>query len=125
MIKGIHHVCLKCDTPEAFERVKAFYAELLELPVKREFPNGIMFDTGAGLIEIFNNEAGCPEQGAVAHFALLTDDVDGCIERVRRAGYPVTKEPKDTVVASLPPWPIRFAFCNGPLGEEIEFFFEK
>ena len=36
MIKGIHHVCLKCNRSEV-EKVKGFYHELLELPVVRQW----------------------------------------------------------------------------------------
>ena len=59
------------------------------------------------------------------HFALKTDDVDGCVKAVREAGYPITVEPKDIVIPSQPEFPVRVAFCNGPTGEEIEFFQEK
>ena len=39
--------------------------------------------------------------------------------------YPITVEPKDIVIPSQPEFPVRVAFCNGPVGEEIEFFQEK
>ena len=64
-------------------------------------------------------------QGSIRHFALKTDDVDGCVKAVREAGYPITVEPKDVVIPSQPEFPVRVAFCNGPVGEEIEFFQEK
>lgn len=32
---------------------------------------------------------------------------------------------KDVLMLSEPPFPIRGAFCKGPLGEEIEFFQER
>lgn len=32
---------------------------------------------------------------------------------------------KDVLMLSEPPFPIRVAFCKGPLGEEIEFFQER
>jgi hypothetical protein len=32
---------------------------------------------------------------------------------------------KDVVIPSIPEFPIRMAFCKGPLGEEIEFFKER
>lgn len=56
---------------------------------------------------------------------MKTDDVDGCVKAVREAGYPITVEPKDIVIPSQPEFPVRVAFCNGPTGEEIEFFQEK
>ena len=125
MIKGIHHICLKCNDPGEFENVKAFYRDLLELPVKREWATGIMLDTGSGLLEIFNNEAAPKENGAICHFALAADNVDELIGKIRSAGCPVTMEPKDIVIGSVPPLPARIAFFTGPLGEEVELFDEK
>ena len=63
MINGIHHISMKCKTPEEISRVKA-------------------------------------------------------------AGYDVFIEPNDLVMDSSPKYPVRMAFCHGPLGEEIEFFCE-
>ena len=84
-----------------------------------------MFHTGAGLMEIFN-DAECPlEQGTIRHFALETDDVDACVAKVKAAGYEVFIEPNDIVIASVPEFPARIAFCRDPVGEEIEFFQEK
>ena len=86
---------------------------------------GFMFDTGAGLVEVFTDAEGQLPQGSIRHFALKTDDVDGCVKAVREAGYPITVEPKDIVIPSQPEFPVRVAFCNGPVGEEIELFCEK
>ena len=47
------------------------------------------------------------------------------MKAVREAGYLITVEPKDVVIPSQPEFPVRVAFCNGPVGEEIEFFQEK
>ena len=124
-ITGIHHVSMKCGTPEAFARARSFYLDVLGLTVRREWPAGIMFDTGCGLIEIFSNGPGIEQKGAVRHFALATDDVDGMAERVRAAGYEVFIEPNDIIIKSEPEFPARMAFCFGPLGEEIEFFQER
>ena len=44
------------------------------------------------------------------------------MERVRQAGYEIAVEPKDVELAGSP---IRIAFCWGPMGEYIEFFWEK
>lgn len=57
--------------------------------------------------------------------ALLTDNVDVEIEKVKSAGYEVFVEPGDKVIASKPEYPIRMAFCYGPLGEQVEFFSER
>lgn len=91
----------------------------------RDRTEGLMFDTGAGLIEVFTNAGEKLPQGAVRHFALCTNDVDRCVEAVRNAGYTVTVEPKDVVIPSQVPFPARVAFVIGPVGEEIEFFCER
>ena len=116
LIQGIHHVCIKCRKDE-IEKVKHFYGET-EL-------EGFMFETGDGLVEVFTNaENGLP-QGSIRHFAFKTNDVDQCVKIVRESGYQITLESKDVVIASNPPFPIRVAFCIGPVGEEIEFFQER
>ncbi len=128
LIEGIHHVCIKCSSKE-LDKIKHFYGEVLKLPVKRSWGEGekagLMFDTGAGLIEVFASAKEHLPQGAVQHFALATKDVDACIEAVRATGYEITVEPKDVEIASEPPFPIRVAFAIGPVGEEIEFFCER
>ena len=54
MIKGIHHVSMKCNAEE-INKVKEFYISVLGLKIVREWPDGIMIDTGNGYIEIFTN----------------------------------------------------------------------
>lgn len=61
----------------------------------------------------------------IHHVSFAVDDADQCIDVVRKAGYEVFVEPKDVVIASMPPLQARVAFFYGPLGEEIEFFAEK
>jgi glyoxylase I family protein len=123
LVKGIHHVSLKCSSAQEYDEEKKFYSEVLQIPVAREWRSGIMFDTSAGVIEIFNDGEESLPQGTIRHFALATDDVDACVKAVSEAGYEVFVEPKDVVIASVPEFPARVAFCRGPLGEEIEFFF--
>lgn len=124
MIKGIHHISLKCNKEEA-DKVKEFYVDLLGLKLVRTWKDGMMIDTGNGLIEIFTTGGGVKTTGAVCHFALETDDVDGMAARVKAAGYEVFKGPDDRVIPSTPEFPLRMAFCYGPLGEEVEFFMER
>ena len=125
-VTGIHHIALKACGLEEFHKTVAFYQDLLGLPVARTWGEGenvaVMLDTGAGLIEIFANGTDAPGQGAVRHVALQVEDTDACIEAVRQAGYHIISEPVDVTIQSVPPYPVRIAFCNGPVGEEIEFF---
>ena len=105
LVQGIHHVCIRCEKSE-IEKVKEFYQGVLGMPVIRSWGEpeleGFMFDTGAGLVEVFTDAEGQLPQGSIRHFALKTDDVDGCVKAVREAGYPITVEPKDIVIPSQP-----------------------
>ena len=125
MIKGLHHISLKCKTKEELEKAKDFYLNILGFSVVREWPEGIMLDSGCGLLEIFRTGAGIRTKGAIRHVAFSTDDVDGIIAKVKAAGYEVFIEPNDIVIHSEPEFHARMAFCYGPLGEEIEFFQEQ
>ena len=125
MIKGIHHISMKCGTAEELAKVREFYIELLGLKIVREWAEGIMIDTGNGLLEIFTNAEGTRSLGAIRHMALLTDNVDEIVAKVKAFGYEVFIEPNDKVIDSNPPYPIRMAFCYGPLGEQVEFFCER
>ena len=128
LICGVHHVALKCDGTAEFEKTLHFYQDVLGLEPVRSWGEGenagAMLSTGDGLLEIFASGRKLP-QGAIRHFALRTERVDDCVAAVRTAGYPITVEPKDIVIASNPPFPARIAFCTGPVGEEIEFFQER
>ncbi len=125
MIKGIHHISMKCADDKELAKVKEFYVELLGLKICREWNAGLMIDTGNGYIEVFTNQEGEHRLGAIRHLALLTDDVDSIVEKVRAAGYEILVEPNDKDIPAEPVYPIRMAFCCGPLGEQIEFFCER
>ena len=125
MITGIHHISMKCGTKEEFERAMDFYLNVLGFSVVREWQEGVMIDSGSGLIEIFRNGAGIKSKGAIRHVAYSTDNVDRIAAKVRAAGYEVFIEPNDIMIRSEPEFHARMAFCRGPLGEEIEFFQEQ
>lgn len=65
---------MKCGTAEELAKVREFYIELLGLKVIREWAEGMMIDTGNGLLEIFTNADGTHCLGAIRYMALLTDD---------------------------------------------------
>lgn len=125
MIRGLHHVALKCRDAAEFEKVIAFYHETLGFPAARRWPGGAMLDTGSGMMEIFAEGGSGPAEGSIHHFAFAAADTDACIKAVRVAGYEVLIEPKEISIPSEPPYPARIAFCTGPLGETIEFFQER
>ncbi len=130
LVEGVHHIALKA-LPEKFDEVVAFYTELLEMEVARSWgegdKRGIMIDTGDGTVmEITSNGDGAASpDGAIKHFALRTSQVDELVGRVREAGYQIIVEPMDGALPCEEPYPIRIAFCIGPVGEEIEFFHVK
>lgn len=116
-INGIHHCSMKC-TPAELAGVRRFYCDALGLPVVREWPQGIMLDTGRGLLEVFTNGPGRRETGAIRHIAFEVDDAAACAETAREAGFDVFLGPKEIVE----PCHALIAFCYGPLGEQAEFF---
>lgn len=122
MIKGLHHVSMKCTSQEEFRRVEDFYCGTLGLKIFSRWEDGMLLDTGNGLIEVFLGEDALHQKGILRHLALETDDVDGCAQAVSQAGYPVFLPPQDKTFPSDPPCAMRIAFCIGPLGEEVEFF---
>ena len=75
MLKGIHHVSIKC-IKEDYEKVKTFYIDILGLNILREWPDGVMIDTGGDILEVFNNGSDRLAKGVITHIAFLTDDVD-------------------------------------------------
>jgi len=129
LIKGTHHISLKANGKEKFDELVHFYHDILGLPFIRRWGEGdkssAMLDTGNSIMELGASGDDNCQSGSIRHFALATNQVDRCVEVVRAAGYKITVEPKDVVIASEPPLPIRIAFCIGPCGEEIEFFWEK
>ena len=128
-ITGIHHIALKAKGLENYNKMLEFYHEILGLPIVRSWGEGenlgAMLDTGAGLLEIFSNAPDILSEGALRHLAFAVESVDDCVEAVRKAGYEITMEVRDIVIASNPPYPARIAFCNGPVGESVEFFTAK
>ena len=100
LIKGIHHVALR-PTYAQFEKAKTFYLDLLGLKVVRQWGD---------------------EKYPCMMISTATDDTDGCVTRVREAGYEITIEPKDVELSDIT---ARIAFCTGPCGEIVEFFDQK
>lgn len=125
LIKGLNHVSLRATSKEEFDKTVDFYTNVLSLPVLRTFSGGIMFDAKNAVIELFSDGKVKRGKGVVEHFAFTTDSADDCAKAVTAAGYTVTRGPVDIDIKSDPVYKVRVAFCNGPLGEEIEFFEER
>ena len=127
---GFHHVAVRVQD---FDAAMRFYTEALGFKEKVSWGEGdkraVMLDTGQGsYLEVFaggNEPPPASERpaGPILHYAIRTNDVDGTVERIRAAGFPITTEPRDVTIPSRPePLPVRLAFCRGPAGEEIELF---
>ena len=117
MIKGIHHISMKCNENQ-IDEVIHFYKDILELEVCNEWDTGIMINTGAGIIEVFHNGKTSPK-GTIRHFALEVTDTFALTQRIKNAGYEVIVEPKEICLSNLKAF---ISFVKGPIREEIEFF---
>ena len=126
LIKGVHHINLSAEDEAGYRKAVAFYTEVLGLKVVHTWSGrggeSCMISTGDARMEIGWGKTPLP-QGTIRHFALATDDVAGCVEAVRSAGYEITAEPRDVNLGGN--YPATIAFCIGPCGEEIEFFCEN
>ena len=124
--KGMHHVSLMVCGEAQFKTALDFYSTFLACPVVRRWGEGdgqgALLDAGGVLLELLAH-GGTEQKGAFAHIAFATDDVDASVEQMRKAGFAVLKEPKSLNLGGN--YPIRIAFCRGPVGEEIEFFHEQ
>lgn len=118
MIKGIHHVSMKCR-PEQLEKVRDFYCRMLELSVCAEWETGFLLDTPNGKVEFFTNAQEDLPKGIIRHFAFVVDNVDAYIGKCKEKGHEIFMGPKDVVLGDIK---ARVAFTYGPLGEEVEFF---
>ena len=119
---GLHHIAIDASD---FERSLRFYTEGLGFRNVLTFPEEsrtvAMLDTGDGTyVELFSGGTGEKPNGSLLHFAVRTDDCDAATERARAAGGSITQEPTDAVLEGDPPVPVRYSYCEGPDGEQIE-----
>lgn len=126
LIKGTHHICLKPQNKEEFDKTISFYRDVLDMEPVRAWDGRMMLAIGDGsVMEIVTDGVGESGRGSIQHFALRTDSVDECCKVVEEAGYEVFLKPFDVTLGEGDnAYPIRVAFCYGPMGEEIEFFQE-
>ncbi|MDQ4128753.1 MAG: VOC family protein [Actinomycetota bacterium] len=119
---GLHHIAIGASD---FDRSLRFYCEGLGFRNVLTFPEEdqmvAMLDTGDGTyIELFSGGSGQDPKGSILHFAVRTDDCETATERARAAGGTITQEPAEAVLEGDPPVPVRYSFCEGPDGEQIE-----
>ena len=126
-IKGLHHVAYKV-VAENFPKIVEFYRDFLGLPVIRQGSTCIMLNLGNTILEIIEEAGKTTERlGCLDHIALFVEpaDVDALCKKVSDAGYEITIAPNDIVIDSVPPYPARICFFNGPCGESVELFSER
>jgi catechol 2,3-dioxygenase-like lactoylglutathione lyase family enzyme len=124
---GFHHISIQTQT---YDESMHLYRDILGMQVRLETNLGArrlaLLDMGDGsYVELqWNPEKDGPlaPGNPLAHFALATHDVRGVIEKLRAAGYPITMEPKDVQLGTLP---ASVAFFTGPSGESVELFQEN
>lgn len=126
LIKGVHHIAVR-PTAAQYERTVDFYTRVLGFPVQSRWGDVqrpcLMLSCGDGsCMEILNGQQEIAPGGPLCHLAFATDQVDALVETVRAEGYRVTQEPRDV---ELGEGRSRIAFFIGPVGEEIELFWEK
>jgi glyoxylase I family protein len=124
---GLHHIAVQTRDLDASLRL---YRDVLGMEVVMEVePVGgkiILLDMGdGGCIELFapRADSAAPDSpGAnspLMHIALTTSDTRGVLERVRRAGYEVTREVTESGLGDLK---ATIAFFKGPDGEVLELW---
>ncbi|HOJ20318.1 MAG TPA: VOC family protein [Armatimonadota bacterium] len=126
---GFHHVAIQTTD---YEATKQFYTQVLGFRPANEWTMDVrqlcLLDMGdGGYVEVVGiPESMVPEgnikQFPMVHLAIRVADVDAAVDRVRAAGRPITIEPKDVLLGTVP---ARIAFFQGPNGEVIELFQEK
>lgn len=118
-IIGLHHVALQTAN---FEAMRAFYTDVLGLPVVGNFPNRPIIFLGAGdtTIELVGEKTPGEQRGqGWAHVALRVPSTDAAAAELRERGISFHVEPKD-----FPPEAptVRIAFFRDPDGNELELF---
>ncbi len=120
---GLHHLAIKSSDFEASLR---FYTQGLGFQVALQFQEDgaavALLDIGDGsYLELFAGGSRDGTSSPMTHFALRTDDCDAAIAQARAAGARITIEPTDAVLHGERVVAVRYAFCLGPDGEELEF----
>ena len=129
-MRGLHHVCLKANGKQEFDKALAFYRDTFELPLLRTWGEG---DTSGAMLQmdgmilemVAGGEDSTPNSywRHIAFRCASPEEVDAEAARLAAMGYATTKGPFSKNLGG--DYPIHVAFCNGPLGEEIEFFYAE
>ncbi|GAC1502131.1 MAG: hypothetical protein NVS1B14_06760 [Vulcanimicrobiaceae bacterium] len=96
------------------ERSRAFYRDVLELPIRGSRGQSVDFDLGGGATLTLHEktELLAVRPGSL-QFAFLLDDVDAFVGRARAAGVPIFQDPDDE-------GPLRVAVIGDPDGYPVQ-----
>lgn len=96
------------------ERLQSFYRERLGLPVHREYPGGVVFFAGNGLIEISSHmKTDEPAPASDSVLWLQVRDAEAVADEFRDRGVPVTREPRTE------PWGLIEMHATDPDGRTL------
>lgn len=132
MIKGIHHVALRCRDMKNYRDTLEFYQNIIGMKEKYSWGEGdfaaTMLEINGDVIEIFSTGKALDETGTINHFCFETDDPAEETRKVLEAGYPVIVPPTNVILklnnATGQHLLLTYAYCVGPVGEVIEFYKE-
>lgn len=80
-------MALKCCSSEEYKNVAEFYGDILGLSVARKWDGGIMFDTGDGIIEVFEDGESPLPQGNIRHFEEYVSYLDRWKKKKQRSSF--------------------------------------
>ena len=96
------------------ERLQAFYRDRIGLPIHREYPGGIVFFAGNGLIEISSHlKTDAPSPASDAALWLQVRDAEATEKQFRDRGVTVLREPRQE------PWGLIEMHAEDPDGRRI------
>ncbi|MFE0750267.1 VOC family protein [Gordonia sp. NPDC058843] len=96
------------------ERLQSFYRDRLGLPIHREYPGGVVFFAGNGLIEISSHmKTDDPTPSSDSVLWLQVRDAEAVADEFRARGVPVTREPRTE------PWGLIEMHATDPDGRTL------
>jgi catechol 2,3-dioxygenase-like lactoylglutathione lyase family enzyme len=116
MENSLHHVHIFASD---IERTIGFYTELLGAEVVLDAQlagaRNVFLRIGKGRLHLYDQPPKHPVRGNIHHFGILTDDIDGVVQRMRDKGVPFTKG-----ITDLGFW--KYIMVPAPDGILIELF---
>ena len=132
MVKGLHHVALRCSSLDNYTETLDFYKNIIGMTVKYSWGEGVyaatMLELNGSVIVIFASGRASGDIGAINHFCFEVDDPALEVQQMQEAGYPVlvpaTHVNLSLTNSSKSELLLTYAYCMGPVGEVIEFYKE-